>query len=342
MVGRMSADSRATVDGSTSGVEHDCHVFDEDGPASAPFSARTIERLLGAGRFFWLDLPNPAPGDFDLLRDAFGFHRLAVEDAEEFTQRPKIDDYDDHVFLVAYGAAPDADEDRLAEVHCFVSERAVVTVHRDEAPSFVDLRERWRSRSPFPGSPATLVHNILDALTDSFFPLLSELRDRFDMLEGSTSVRTRQAEVEQIFGMRLLLVGLGSAIRAQRDLLQGIAGGSQRLPGMTREYEREFRDVYDHLIQLSDQIDRYHELMTSSIDVHLMTVSNRLNVVMKELAVIATVFLPLTFITGFFGQNFTWLVDRVGTLGWFLALGVGLEVVVVTCLLLLARRRGWL
>src|SRR5204863_8035787 len=129
-------------------------------------------------------------------------------------------------------------------------------------------------------------------------------------------------QLEEIFAMKRLLVGMRKAIAPQRDMFASLMGGVAELPGMSSEDERYFRDIYDHLIRISDLIDTYRDLLTSSMDVFLSTVSNRLNVVMKQLAVIATVFLPLTFITGFFGQNFAWMVRHIS--GWeeFVGLGV--------------------
>ncbi len=142
--------------------------------------------------------------------------------------------------------------------------------------------------------------------------------------------------------MKRLLVGLRRAITPQRDMFASLSGGVAELPGMSSEDERYFRDIYDHLIRISDLIDTYRDLLTSSMDVFLSTVSNRLNVVMKQLAVIATIFLPLTFITGFFGQNFGWMVSHIG--GWpaFVGFGIGTELVALGMLLVLFRRRGWL
>jgi len=111
---------------------------------------------------------------------------------------------------------------------------------------------------------------------------------------------------------------------------------------MTRDIERYFRDLYDHLIRISDLVDSYRDLLTGSMDAYLSTVSNQLNVIMKQLAVIATIFLPLAFLTGFFGQNFGWMVVRLGGLGPFLVLGVGTELAVVVGMLVVFRRRGWL
>ena len=118
-------------------------------------------------------------------------------------------------------------------------------------------------------------------------------------------------------------------------------GGVADLPGMSDEDERYFRDIYDHLIRISDLIDTYRDLLTSSMDVYLSTVSNRLNTVMKQLTIMATVFLPLTFITGFFGQNFGWMVGHIRSGPTFLALGIGLEIVTVAALFTLFKRRGW-
>ena len=114
------------------------------------------------------------------------------------------------------------------------------------------------------------------------------------------------------------------------------------IPGMTPDNERYFRDVYDHLIRVSDLVDSYRDLMSGALDTHLSTVSNRLNVVMKQLTIIATIFLPLSFLTGFFGQNFGWMVARLGSLPVFIGAGIGLQVLTVIGLMVFFRRRGWL
>ena len=111
---------------------------------------------------------------------------------------------------------------------------------------------------------------------------------------------------------------------------------------MTNEATRYFRDLYDHLIRLADLVDSYRDLLSSVMDTHISTVSNRLNVVMKQLAIIATVFLPLSWLTGFFGQNFAFLVGHITTRWAFFVIGVGTEVVAVILLFALFRRRGWL
>jgi len=316
-----------------------CHVIHHQGAKKIDFNHAAIEELLREEGFFWLDLDQPDAGDFELLRNVFKFHPLAVEDSEHFGQRAKIDDYDDHVLIVLYGASPD--DDRLVEVHCFYSERYLVTVHRDEAPAFTDVRERFVKRGQPVEHPPRLLYHIVEALVDSFFPILADFDDRIDELENQTFVNATDAQLQEIFGMKRLLVGLRKAVTPQRDMFARLVGGIVSLPGMTPEDERYFRDVYDHLIRISDLIDTYRDLLTSSMDVYLSTVSNRLNGVMKQLTIIATIFLPLSWLTGFFGQNFGFEVRHITGWGAFILLGIGTELIALACLLVFFKRRGW-
>jgi magnesium transporter len=316
-----------------------CHVVDHEGAGEVDFRHEEVSRLLASGKFFWLDLDRPDGADYDVLRNSFGFHPLAVEDSEHFGQRAKIDDYDDFVFLVLYGASPD--EDRLVEVHCFYSERYLVTVHRDEAPAFTDVRTRYAKRGEPVEQPLRLLYLIVVGLVDSFFPLLADFDDRIDTLEDRTFANATDAELQELFDMKRLLVGLRKAVTPERDMFARLVGGIVSLPGMTPDDERYFRDVYDHLIRISDLIDTYRDLLTSSMDVYLSTVSNRLNGVTKQLTIIATIFLPLSWLTGFFGQNFGWLVRNISSWGAFVAFGLGTEVLAIAALFAFFKRRGW-
>lgn len=297
-----------------------------------------LEERLDRGEFFWLDLHQPTTDDFAVLREVFQFHPLAVEDSENFGQRAKLEEYDDFVFLVVYGAAPD--EDRLVEVHCFYSERFLVTVHRDEAPAFDTLRARCE-QGRLEVEPILLLYRVVDGLVDSFFPALSEFDERIDSLHDEMLAQPNDKQLHELFTMRRRLVTLRRATAPERDLFGRIVAGTVVLPGMSTEAERRFRDVYDHLVRLGEVIDGYRDLLAGSIDLHQSSASNRLNAVMKQLAVIATIFLPLSFIVGFFGQNFPWLVDHIGGAGAFFGLGVGLELAALTALLAYFKRRGW-
>jgi magnesium transporter len=316
-----------------------CHLLDRDGSAELDLDRATIERLSARPGFYWLDVRDPTPAQVATLGEVFGFHPLAIEDATHFGQRPKLEQYEDFVYLVVYGAAPD--EDSLVEVHCFYSDRFLMTVRRDPCPAFQEIRERHAKRPESFGEPIGVLYRVMDALVDSFFPLLSDMDDFIDAVEEGIFTRPSQEQLRRIFLMKRRLVALRKVISPQRDLMASIASGLADLPGMSPDAERHFRDVYDHLIRLTDMIDSFRDLLTGASDAYLSTVSNRLNGVMKQLAVIATIFLPLAFVTGFFGQNFPWMVEHIGGLGWFIALGIGSQVATLAVLLLYFRRRGW-
>src|SRR5215208_1414598 len=274
---RAARQSDSTAEPATTAAST-CHVVHDDTVGALHLTHASAERLLASGSFFWLDLHQPTVDDFSVLRDVFRFHPLALEDSEQFGQRAKLDEYDDFVFLVVYGAVPD--EDRLVEVHCFYSERFLVTVHRDEAPAFTEVRTRYQKRNQPIDDPGLLLYKIIDALVDSFFPILADFDDRIDELEDQTFLNASDEQLQEIFAMKRLLVGMRKAVTPQRDMFASLIGSVTELPGMTREHEHYFRDLYDHLIRISDLIDTYRDLLTSSMDVFLSTVSNRLNIVM--------------------------------------------------------------
>jgi magnesium transporter len=316
-----------------------CYVVRGRGTQEIRFDRDTSERLLAAGEFFWLDLDRPTTNDFQILRDVFKFHPLAIEDSEQFSQRAKFDEYDDFVFVVVYGATPD--DDRLVEVHCFYSERFLITVHHDDCPAFAEIRRRYQQREKHIEQPALLLYRVIDGLVDSFFPVLAAFDDRIDKLEDAIFLKADDDQLQEIFKMKRLLVGMRKGVSPQRDTFARLGVGIAELPGFEKEDERYFRDIYDHLIRISDLIDSYRDLLTGAMDVHLSTVSNRLNSVMKQLTIIATVFLPLTWLTGFFGQNFGFMVDEIGRWQMFVGLGVVSELLVLVALLLFFKRRGW-
>jgi magnesium transporter len=309
--------------------------------------AATSENVLAAlagSDFFWLDLDD-AEGDgsvAELLQVHFGFHPLAVQAAERFGQRPRIDDYEGFVYLVARGADPD--HTGQAEVHCFWTDRYVVTVRRGACPAIAHVRERL-DRHPV-GQAASpqivIVYLVMGSLVDGFFPVLNEFDDRIDALEDEILATPTETQLGELFEMKRNLMDMRKVIAPQRDMMASINAGVTDVPGMTDEASRYFRDLYDHLIRLADLVDSYRDLLSSVMDTHLSTVSNRLNVVMKQLTIIATVFLPLSFLTGFFGQNFAAMVRFIAP-GWtFWTLGVGVELAAVITLLVLFRKRGWL
>ena len=314
------------------------HLITADG-ASHELNASSVQGLIDSGTHFWADIEGVDAEALSVLSDTFRFHPLAVEDVEHFGQRPKIDMYDDFALLVVYGTTRDA---HLAEVHCFYNERYLVTVHSEPCPDFGSLVERLERRGGPGGDHVMLLYRVIDTLVDGYFPVLSNLDDRIDDLEDEILQCPTEDQLGQLFDMKRSLIALRKVVTPQRDMFASMLGSGDTLPGMTPDAERYFRDLYDHLIRISDLVDSYRDLLSGALDTHLSTVSNRLNVVMKQLTIIATIFLPLSFLTGFFGQNFGWMVDRITSFPVFIGAGVGLQVAVVVGLLVLFRRRGWL
>jgi len=301
-----------------------------------------IKDHLKRDEFFWLDLTAPSPEKIARLGELFGFHPLALEDAEHFHQRPKLDNYGRYVFLVFYGAWEHGpgDQKPLREVHLFVSGQYLITIHRDPLPPLDDEREQLAGRVLH--SEQFLLYRVLDALTDSFFPVLSGIDDQIDDLEAAVLAGPTQQQLERLFALKRELIAMRKVVTPQRDLFARSVDDVAELPGLELDERDYFRDVYDHLIRISDLIDSYRDLLSGATDLYLSTVSNRQNDVMKQLTIIATIFLPLSFITGFFGQNFAYMVTHLITSAWtFWIVGVGSMAATVIGLLFFFRRKGW-
>jgi magnesium transporter len=314
------------------------------GGTDVPATNQNVHAALAGKDFFWLDLDDQ-PNDrtvSDLLTNSFKFHHLAVQSAERFMQRPRIDTYDDFAYMVARGADPDHTDQ--AEVHSFWTDRYVVTVHRGKCPAVAHVRQ-WLENHPLSSvasPPLVVVYLVVGGLVDTFFPVLSKFDDKIDSLEDDILKAPTEAQLGELFQLKRSLMNMRKIVAPERDMIASINTGVNAVPGLTEEGTRYFRDLYDHLIRVSDQVDNYRDLLSSVMDTHLSTVSNRLNVVMKQLTIIATIFLPLSFLTGFFGQNFGYLVRNIMSTWTFWGLGVAVDILTAVVLVVVFRRRGWL
>jgi magnesium transporter len=311
-------------------------------PCFTGIDEKHIREHLARDHFFWLDLTAPGREELERLRELFGFHPLALEDSESFGQRPKLDNYVDYVFLVFYGGWREhrGDSEPLREVHLYISGQYLVTIHRDALPPLDQQRAQLDGRVLH--SEQFLIYRVLDALTDSFFPMLSEMDDEIDDLETAVLANPTEHQLERLFALKRQLVAMRKVITPQRDLFARGIDQLAELPGLQLDERDYFRDIYDHLIRISDLIDSYRDLLSGATDLYLSTISNRQNDVMKQLTVIATIFLPLGFITGFFGQNFSFLVNHVIEHAWaFWVIGVGSMLATIGGLLVFFKRKGW-
>ncbi|MBI5105039.1 MAG: magnesium transporter CorA family protein [Solirubrobacterales bacterium] len=296
-----------------------------------------IARLLDAGEFFWLDLAAPSGADVQAVGEVFGLHPLAVEDSAEFGQRPKLDDYGETALLVFYGVH---DDGRLAEVHLHLSGSWMVTLRADGDECVAAAKHRFAAEDP--RSEEEAIYRVLDTLADSFFPVLDRIDEQIDALMDEMVERPRPGQRHEIFELRRRLVELRRVVGPQRDVMARGGDLVERMPGLEADHARDwFRDVYDHLMHLSETIDSFRDILSGALDVYLSTQSNRLNEVTKQLTLVATIFLPLTFVTGFFGQNFGTLVRHINTPLAFWAYGVGVMLASAALLYAWFRRSGF-
>ncbi len=313
-------------------------------PCLTTIDESAVKDHLARDHFFWLDLTAPTADDVQKLHELFGFHPLALEDTLHFGQRPNRDQYSDYIFLVFYGAhdAPASEPDQLLqEVQMFVSGKYLITLHRDELPALDDQRSRLEGQVLH--SEQFLLYRVFDALTDSFFPPLARMDDEIDELESAVLEGPTDEQLQRLFAMKRTLVSMRKVVTPQRDLFARSIDQIAELSGLKLDERDYFRDVYDHLIRISDLIDSYRDLLSSTTDLYLSTVSNRQNEVMKQLTIVGTIFLPLSFITGFFGMNFGWLVNTGIAPTWtFWVFGIGSMLLTCAVLVRFFQRKGWL
>jgi magnesium transporter len=270
--------------------------------------------LLTTGEFFWLDLDDPDPGLVEAVGDVLELHELAIEDTQEFGQRPKIDSYGDQLLMVYFGATDDGGQPSAVEIHLHVSSRFVVTVHRGPCREFESVQAMAERRAP--GSEQALIYLIVDALTDSVLDVLERVAARVDAYESQVFERPRARDRDEMAILRRSLGGLRRVLVSQRQVFERIVERIESLPGLDPSLVSYFRDVGDHLWRAVDETESARESLQGMLDTYT-------NEVQERLTIVATIFLPLTVVTGFFGQNFNWLINHIGAEWAFWALGIG-------------------
>jgi magnesium transporter len=293
--------------------------------------------------FFWLDIEDPTADEIKHLGDLLHLHPLTLEDISTFSERPKREHYDGYVSLVVYGvdAAAAAGESLLREVHMLISGDYVVTLHPSPFAILKDLKKRLEP-GEFPGEQA-LIYRILDGILSTFVPVLDRVDDQIDEIEQQVIQKPQESALQRIFALKRDLIGMRRVITPMRDFFARDANEISTLPGMTPDNQPYFRDLYDTLVRSSDLVDSYRDLLSGATDMYLSTVANRQGEIAKQLTIIATIFLPLSFLTGFFGQNFTFLTNHILNHTWtFFVLGLGMLAASIGVLWFFFRRRGWL
>ena len=313
----------------------DSHIVDEE-----PESLDSIPQLVDQFAVTWINVDGL--GDANVVQqlgEIFGLHRLALEDVVNVHQRPKVEDYGDYLFIVARMII-DGEQLQTEQICFFVGQNFVVTFQEGAPGDCLDpVRDRLQRTSGRLRNGGTdyLTYALLDSIIDHYFPVVESYGEKLDALEDLPIDGRKNSSIAAIHRIRSELLFLRRVIRPHREAIHQLLRDSHVLFGEeTRLY---LRDCYDHTMQLSDVIDTYRETCSDLRDFHLSAVGNRTNEVMKTLTIIATIFIPLSFIAGLYGMNF----DQMPELHWQYGYAFALMLMggVVSTMLLWFRRKGW-
>jgi magnesium transporter len=317
------------------------HLVATDGPP-VEATPKSLEACLTKGnQGFWLDIENPGDSDYALLEKTFKFHPLTLEDIRNRNQRPKVEEFPGYAFVVLFTAELVGERVEIREHHLYLSPQFLVSVHLEPSEPLDRLRQRIKENPDLTRrSLPFLFYLVVDQLVDALFPVLERLDEAVDRVEDGIMETADTAALGELAHLKRSVVELRRVLGAQRDVFQRLATRAIGDP-QDQEMAVYYRDVYDHLIRQYETVDSLRDLLSSAMDIYLSTVSNRLNVIIQRLTVIATLFLPLTFVTGFFGMNFGWMVNHIAPAWAFFVLGVGSMLATVAGQLWYFRRHGW-
>ncbi len=294
----------------------------------------------------WIDVVEFGDADFiATLGDAFGLHRLALEDAVNTHQRPKVEEYDNHLFIVALMLSEASTVD-TEQVAFFLGKGYVITFQEKPGDCFGRVRERISQnlgRIRGAGSDY-LCYALLDAIIDGYFPVLENAGEALEALEDSVVSSPDASNVADLHNMKRDLLMLRRAIWPHREMVNNLIRGEHALIAAdTRPF---LRDCYDHTIQLMDIVETYREIASGLVDVYISSVSVKLNEVMKVLTIVATLFMPLGFIASLYGMNFDRSTSpwNMPELGWYLGYPFALLLMIASAggLIWYIWRKGWM
>jgi magnesium transporter len=328
----------------TEAHESRCLIFTGQATSRALADPAEISDLLqDENNFVWFDLAEPTQADLALLQEEFSLHPTAIEDAALVHERPKIEKFDGYWLLVLHAGTLDPKGQLVMhELAVFVGKNFAITIRAHPVFPLGEIEHRWQARSTIPRGPIGLLYVILDVIVDAYYPIGIAYDERLVALENHVvgNGRTNSpAVLHDVLRFKRELIAVRHAATPLRDILTPILRGD--LGVLDSSMNAYFRDVYDHALRLTDQVDSIRDLLNSTLDIHLSSEAHRQGEVSKQLTIIATIFLPLTYITGFFGQNFGWMVNHIDKGSSFWWIGVGSQIAAVLLLLAYFRYKRW-
>lgn len=290
----------------------------------------------------WIDLLEPTSEELTFIHDRFQLHPLALEECDHSGVRPKLEQFDDHLYLVLHGINHNAGGDSLdaVEFKVFLRRGLLITVHDKPSRSIRRIQERLQKEPQFLPRHGvdTVLHHIVDAVVDHYFPILDALEESLERIEHAVFKDQSPELLESMLTLQRRFLTLHRTIQPQLDILAALSSG--RYPEIDSADLAYFRDVYDHLHRISDRLQIAREMLNSAMQCYLSSSSNRMNAVMKSLAVLTTILLPASFVTSLLGMNLDHLPGRShpGAF-WLVAITSSLASI---CLIIVLKRLRWL
>jgi magnesium transporter len=309
------------------------------------FTVEQLPELLKDEKLtIWVDMENPPEADDRaVLADIFNFHPLVIEDCRAERHHPKAEEFPDYAYFIMHGVTAETDSERFItiELDFFLGRNYVVTYHHEVFRSINSVKQNVRS-SPITcqRGPAYLLYKILDQLIDYYTPVLDDFDDRINQLEDKifTLKNPDNSILEDIQNLKRSILRLRRISQKQLNILYRISHAEFKI--VDQEMLPFFRDIYDHLVRITDLSENYRDLIGGALDSYLSVVSNRTNDIMKVLTIFSAIMLPLTFIAGLYGMNFDNLPELHYEYSYFIVLGVML--IVALGMLWFFWRKGWI
>lgn len=304
-------------------------------PATIPEVLSELRETPGA--FAWINLYRPTNEDLEALGAQFHLHPLAIEDAIEAHQRPKIEKYGTTLFLVLRPASVVNGAVTIGEQHVFMGTDFVITVRHTEQPDPAAVRERFGTKAP------KVLYGVLDAVVDAYFPVLDVLEDRFDSLER-TIYAGESVPSQRIYGLTRQVIDLDHAVAPLPEVLATVvealtAGGAEEQPGNS-ELARHLRDVSDHVTQVRERCARLRNVLAEVVTVNSTLIAERQSEETKKISSWAAIFFFPTLVAGIYGMNFRYMPELHWALGYPMSFGIMLLGCLV--LFLIFKRNDWL
>ena len=292
---------------------------------------------------FWVDFEGPTDADDHVLLDVFKFHPLTVEDCRANRHHPKVEEFPDYLYFIVHAIRKDASPDRFntVELDGFLGRNYVVTYHHESFSSVDKVKQSIRV-SPVTcqrGAPYIL-HHIIDNIVDEYLPVMDDFDERINALEDDifSLGRANKEILEEILGLKRSLLRVKRISSKQLEVLYRMSHGQfQLINGPVLPF---FRDIFDHLVRVTDLAESYRDLISGSLEAYLSVVSNRLNEIMKVLTIFSAIMLPLTFIAGVYGMNFEYMPELHSRYGYYTVWVI--MVAVAVGMLYYFKRKGWI